>query len=44
MIEADKRKAIFLLHQEGMGVRPIARQMRVSGGHAAERALGQATR
>lgn len=30
MIEADKRKAIFLLHQEGMGVRPIARRLRVS--------------
>ena len=27
MIEADKRKAIFLLHQEGMSVREISRRM-----------------
>jgi len=30
MIEADKRKAIFLLHQNGMGVRAIARRLGVS--------------
>lgn len=30
MIEAEKRKAVYLLHQEGMGVRRIARQLGVS--------------
>jgi transposase len=30
MIESDKRKAIFLLHQEGMPVREIARRLHVS--------------
>lgn len=30
MIEADKRKAIFLLHQEGMSARQIARRLAVS--------------
>lgn len=30
MIEADKRKAIYLLHQEGMSLRQIARRLRVS--------------
>lgn len=30
MIEADKRKAIFLLHQEGMSLREISRRMGVS--------------
>lgn len=30
MIEPDKRKAIFLLHQEGMSVREISRRMIVS--------------
>src|SRR6266404_4249065 len=30
MIDADKRKAIFLLHQEGMEVREIARRLGVS--------------
>jgi transposase len=30
MIEPDKRKAIFLLHQEGMSVREIARRLHVS--------------
>src|ERR1019366_8824116 len=30
MIEADKRKAIFLLHQDGMPAREIARRLRVS--------------
>lgn len=29
MIEADKRKAVFLLHQEGMSVRGIARRLRL---------------
>ncbi len=30
MIEADKRKAIYLLHQEGMSARQIARRLHVS--------------
>ena len=30
MIEADKRKAIYLLHQEGMSIRSIARRLGVS--------------
>ena len=30
MIAADKRKAIFLLHQEGMPVREIARRLKLS--------------
>jgi len=30
MIETDKRKAIFLLHQEGMGLREICRRLHVS--------------
>src|SRR5258708_2947606 len=30
MIEPDKRKAIFLLHQEGMTARQIAKRLRVS--------------
>jgi transposase len=30
MIEADKRKAVFLLHQEGMAVREIARRLHLS--------------
>ena len=30
MIELDRRKAIFLLHQEGMGVREIARRLGLS--------------
>ena len=30
MISPDKRKAIYLLHQEGMGIRKIARQLNVS--------------
>jgi transposase len=30
MIEAEKRKAIFLLHQEGMSVRDIAKKLGVS--------------
>jgi DNA invertase Pin-like site-specific DNA recombinase len=27
MIDADKRKAVFLLNQEGMGVREIVRRL-----------------
>ena len=30
MIGADKRKAVYLLHQEGMGVREIARHLNIS--------------
>ena len=30
MIEPDKRKAIYLLHKEGMGVREISRHMKIS--------------
>lgn len=30
MIEADKRRAIFLLHQEGMGIREISRRLGLS--------------
>ena len=30
MIEADKRKAVFLLHQEGMPLREIARRLHLS--------------
>ena len=30
MIDANKRKAIFLLHNEGMGIREISRKLRVS--------------
>ena len=30
MIGADKRKAIYLLHKEGMGIREISRQLNVS--------------
>ena len=30
MIDANKRKAIFLLHNEGMGIREISRRLRVS--------------
>ncbi|MGD2024193.1 MAG: helix-turn-helix domain-containing protein [Desulfobacterales bacterium] len=30
MIEPDKRKAIYLLHQQGMGIRELARHMNVS--------------
>ena len=32
MISADKRAAIYLLHKEGMGVREIARSLRVNRG------------
>jgi len=30
MIEPDKRKAIYILHKEGMGVREISRRMNIS--------------
>jgi transposase len=30
MIEAEKRKAIYLLHKEGMGIREISRRMNIS--------------
>jgi len=30
MIDADKRQAVFLLHQEGIGRNQIARQLRIS--------------
>lgn len=30
MIGPDKRKAIYLLHKEGMGIREISRQMNIS--------------
>jgi len=30
MIKADKRNAVYLLHQEGMGLRQIARQFHIS--------------
>lgn len=30
MIEPDKRKAVYFLHQEGMGVREIARSLKLS--------------
>jgi transposase len=30
MIEADKRRAVFLLNQEGMSAREIARRLQLS--------------
>lgn len=36
MIEADRRKAIYLLHEEGMPVREIARRLGVARSTAAE--------
>jgi transposase len=30
MIEADKRKAIYLLHEQGMGIRQISRNLNIS--------------
>ena len=35
MIRADKRKAVYLLHREGMGVREIARRLHISVNTAA---------
>jgi transposase len=32
MIEPDKRRAVFLLHEHGMGVRPIARRLGINRG------------
>jgi transposase len=36
MISADKRAAIYLLHKEGMGVREIARSLRVNRGSVSD--------
>jgi transposase len=36
MIDAEKRKAIFLLHQEGMSLRDIVRQLGISRNTARE--------
>ena len=33
MIEADKRKAVFLLHQEGMSINEIARRLHLQPQH-----------
>jgi transposase len=41
MIEADKRKAIYLLHKEGMGVREISRNMNISA-NTVNTIIGQA--
>jgi len=30
MIKADKRKAVYCLHEEGMGVREISRRLGIS--------------
>jgi len=30
MIDADRRKAVFVLHQDGMGIRAIARHLKIS--------------
>jgi len=40
MIDADKRSAIFALHQEGMGLREISRRMRL-GRNTARRIIRQ---
>lgn len=40
MITADKRKAVFLLHQEGTPIRQISRQLRLSR-HAVRRIIAQ---
>jgi transposase len=40
MIETDKRKAIYLLHQEGMGQREIARRLQL-GRNTVRRVIGQ---
>ena len=36
MISPDKRAAIYLLHKEGMGVREIARSLRVNRGSVSD--------
>jgi len=41
MIEPDKRKAIYLLHKEGMGVREISRHMSIST-NTVDTIIGQA--
>lgn len=41
MIEAEKRKAIFLLHQEGMSIREIARRLNL-GRNSVRRIVAQA--
>src|SRR5205814_5361724 len=41
MITADKRKAVFLLHQEGMAIREISRGLKLSR-NAVRRIIGQA--
>jgi transposase len=41
MIEADKRKAIYILHKEGMGVREISRHMDISA-NTVNTIIGQA--
>ena len=30
MIASDKRKAVFFLHEQGMGIREIARKLNIS--------------
>ena len=40
MIAPDKRKALFLLHQQGLSIRQIARQLGVSR-QAVRRAIAQ---
>ena len=41
MIDADKRKAVFLLHQEGMSAREIARQLHL-GRNSVAKIIAQA--
>ena len=41
MITADKRKAVFLLHQEGMPIREISRALKLSR-NAVRRIIAQA--
>src|SRR5436189_5083936 len=41
MITADKRKAVFLLHQEGMAIRGISRGLKLSR-NAVRRIIAQA--
>ena len=43
MIEPEKRKAIFLLHQEGMAVREISRRLSL-GRNTVRRIIAQAGR
>ena len=39
MIDADKRQAVFLLHQEGMGRNQIARQLNSQQGTISARRI-----